>query len=113
MPHVKEHRFGPGQYESMTFKTWTGKTTHGKFRVHGRLEGTYTIYCGAGWEHDTTIKEDISVWNTEVGEMQSDSFFLFEIHNLMNSVDMIYDLADRLIGYALEDWDDPCEVTEL
>ena len=119
MPHVKEHqRFGPGQYESMTFKTWVSKVEgYGRERVTGRLEGTYTVYCGMGNEHDFEIKEDISFWNTEieteVDGLESDAQLLFDIHNLINKVDAIYEITDRLVNYALEDWDDPCEVTEL
>ncbi len=118
MPHVKEHhRFGPGQYESLVFKTWVTKVEgFGRQRVTGRLEGTYTIYCGEGNEHDFDVKEDISFWNTEIqaeAGFESDSFLLFEIHNFINKVDAIYEIAGRLVNYALEDWSDPCEVTEL
>ena len=113
MPHVSEHRFGPGQYESLVFKTWVSKVEGSRERVTGRLEGTYTVYCGAGNEHDFDVKEDISSWNGEALEPDTDAFLLFEIHTFINKVDTIYDLADRLVNYALEDWDDPCEVMEL
>lgn len=121
MPHVKTHPFGPGQYESLVLKTWISKVEGSSFnrreRVTGRLEGVYTIYCGEGNEHDFEIKEDISAWNTEVlvGEigLESDAFLLFEIHNFINKVDAIYEIADRLMNNALEDWFDPCEATEL
>ena len=117
MPHVREHPLGPGQYESMTFKTWVSKVDgYGRERITGRLEGTYTVYCGEGNEHDFEVKEDMSFWNNEIAYgdgLESDSFLLFEIHHAMDSVNAVYEIAGRLAGYALEDWSDPCEVTEL
>lgn len=117
MPHVKENKFGPGQFESLVFKTWVSKVQgYGKERVTGRLEGTYTVYCGEGNTHDFDVKETISYWNTEINYeagLETDGALLFEIHNFINKLDHLYEIAGRLVNYALEDWSDPCEVYEL
>lgn len=117
MPHVEEHRFGPGSLEDLVLKTWVSKReNYDLYRVTGRLEGNYRIYCGEGNEHDFEVKEDIGYWNSEIvyGDgLESDSFLLFEVHNLSASLDAKWALAERILSYALTDWDDPCEVTEL
>lgn len=116
MPHVEEHRFGPGRLESLVLKTWVSKVNHhSDRRLTGRLEGTYTVYCGEGWEHEVTIKEDISAWASEIlmGNTETDVHLLFETHHYMGNPDARYTIADRLVEYALEDWSDPCTEDEL
>jgi len=112
MPHVEVNKFGPGRYESLVLKTWISKHDGSNKRITGRLEGTYTVYCGEGNEHDFEVKEDIVYWASETGP-DTDALLLFEIHNLLTTVDAPYELAGRIVNYALEDWSDPCEVTEL
>ncbi len=117
MPHVNEHKFGPGQYESLVLKTWVSKVDgYARQRLTGRLEGTYTVYCGEGNEHDFNIKETIGHWNHEINYepgLETDATLLFEIHHNSDTVDARHELAGRIVNYALEDWSDPCEVYEL
>lgn len=112
MPHVEEHTFGPGSLESLVLKTWVSKFDGSNRRITGRLEGTYIVYCGEGWTHEVEIKEDTSAWASETG-LGTDALLLFELHNLLSKEDVKYEIANQLVEYALEDWSDPCEVTEL
>lgn len=110
MPHVEEHTFGPGSLESLVLKTWVSKVNGSETQITARLEGTYTVYCGEGWTHEVRVKESESGWNSESFE---ESTRLFQLHNFMDEVDTKYEIANDLVNYALEDWSDPCEVTEL
>ena len=119
MPHVETHRFGPGQYESLVLRTWISKVDGDNRRLSARLEGAYTVYCGEGNEHDAPIAEGVDAWSSELHateDMESTPFLLFEIHHFGDDQEarytvadrLIYIVADRLMEFALEDWEDPC-----
>lgn len=105
MPNVHTRTFGPGSLESITLKTWVSKREGGRIRMKGRIEGTYTIYCGMGWTHEVEIDAEVSGWDTESDDVgtalrdadQGDNAFFF---------------VSEQIGYELDDWFDPCELED-
>lgn len=103
MPHVRARTFGPGSIESIELRTWVSRQEEGATQLKGKIEGTYTVYCGMGWEHDVDIDIDLGGWNVE-----SDTESLFDAHNGHNA----YFFIAQEIDYFLDDWSDPCELED-
>ncbi len=103
MPHVNAMTFGPGSLENIELRTWVSRREGGATRMKGKIEGTYTVYCGMGWEHDVDIDIDLGAWSNE-----SDSESLFDAHEGHNA---FFFIAQE-IEYDLEDWVDPCELED-
>lgn len=108
MPSINQHTFGPGSLESLVLKTWVSKVDNGKRRLTGRLEGTYTVYCGNGWTHEVEVSEQVSAW-AGPPHQDEDRDELFETHYGFNDRDQTYNLVNRMVNYALEDFEDPCD----
>ena len=52
-PKRRRFTFGPGSLEEMSFSAWT--TKHGVGRL--KIEGTFSVFCGAGSEHRVRISD--------------------------------------------------------
>ena len=90
------HHFGPGRLESLTLYERTGRNPR---RHQYRIEGTFTVYCGNGWDHSAYLN---GMWA--------------DVRSLVDyGLDDITDvdrIADILVEWELEDWFDPCETQE-
>ena len=98
-------RFGPGSLESIAVRTWTVPRTERK-RLKARVEGVYTVYCGAGWQHNVAIRQEFTGWVNEK-PFHEDVRALFDAHG--GDEVAAATLAERAIEYQLEDWFDPCD----
>ena len=107
MPNVKTYNFGPGSLEGMTLSTWVSKREGDLKRVSARLTGTYTVYCGMGWDHQIEIAEKTSGWNTE---QHAEAVMIVALHSGSDKeTELKHEVAELLVDYALEDFEDPCE----
>ena len=106
MPNVHTKTFGPGSLESITLKTWVANRGD-RVRMKGRIEGTYTIYCGMGWTHEVEIDTEVSGWDTE-----SDDVGMALRDADRGDVDVSFFFVTEQIGYELDDWFDPCELED-
>jgi len=105
MPHTTVQKFGPGSMESLTLTTWVSKREGDNLRYKARLEGTYTVYCGNGWEHDVQIKEETSGW---LHEMDQTGATIAKIE----ATGEAHEFVGEMINWALEDWFDPCDLED-
>lgn len=83
-PPSRTYRFGPGSLEMIDATTWT---RNGIGRI--RMRGWYDVFCGNGSMHREWV--DQNAWTDQYVDMSLDQ------------------VAAELIGYALDDWFDPCE----
>jgi hypothetical protein len=105
---VRDFTFGLGSLESVTLRTWrTQKFGDENIQVHGRLTGTWTVYCGMGNDHTVEIDERVDGWLSE-RTRDSDVRHLVAAH-VDSDEDAAETLAHQLIEYGLEDWFDPCD----
>lgn len=106
------HTFGPGSLESLTLRLWQNRRD--QEHLVARLEGTYTVYCGAGNSHTVSIKEEMHGWvKKEPGciltvheQLHWDIVMLQAFQGVEGSA---REIADQLVEYGLEDWTDPCD----
>ena len=97
--------FGPGSMESLTLRVWANRRD--VEHLYARLEGSFTIYCGAGNDHTVAIKESTTTWmseNTDEARWMADSF-----RGVQGAAD---NLAAQLVEWAVEGWVDPCQEDE-
>lgn len=78
----KFDNLGPGSLESITVFVRGAYETR-----EARATGTYTVYCGHGWDHEVSIDSD---WYAIPG---------------LN----VYGAAHMIIGEELTGWSDPCD----
>lgn len=108
--------FGPGSLESVTLKVYT----HRRDQEHlvARLEGTYTVYCGAGNSHTVSINEQMHGFEpkqpvgcllTAYQQLEFDRWMSEAYRGVEGAARMI---ADQLIEWALDGWNDPCSEFE-
>lgn len=81
--------FGPGSLESVTLYRRTVRDGAWEYRIRG----SFTVYCGNGWDHTADVTS--SDWYS----VTADPFDT-------------YNVAHELVNLALEDWSDPCEVPQ-
>lgn len=87
-PPRATYRGGPGAHERLTLTTWTNEHHVGWVRT----SGTFTTYCGHGWEHEVNI--DIAEPRLDVDG------------------DTVGDTMANQVEEALADWDDPCDTDD-
>lgn len=83
-----QHHFGPGRLESITLYERT--SPRGGYRQH-RVEGTFTVYCGYGWDHTVYLN---GMWADD---------------RVLDGATEPEDMASLLVEWELEEWSDPCE----
>lgn len=95
------HRFGPGSLEAVTLFT-RGVRLDGHAQVQVRLEGTYRVYCGEGWEHQVDVAWP---WSPQASYApRSDAS--------TDALSFYFAVGHELVEAALADWNDPCVVCE-
>jgi len=108
-------KFGPGSLEGVTLRVWAHRRDAD--HLFGRLEGWYTVYCGAGNDHQVAINEVHDGWKSRGGAkynldgelpglLAADDWLGSAFQGIQGAAD---NLAAQLIEWALEDWVDPCE----
>lgn len=102
--NTKSVRFGPGQYESLTLRITCRRRQEETARLRANLEGTYTVYCGNGSEHQVAVKEMSDIWTSESGD---EARLVAAAYG--GDVDAAHELAGLLVDFALEDYIDPCD----
>lgn len=111
MSRVRSFRFGPGSLESVAIRMWAvPRARESQVRsIKARAIGSYTVYCGMGWEHLVDIDE----WHTFDLERPVD-----ELERRLatawteNDVGAADAAAAELVDWSLEGWEDPCSCEE-
>ena len=102
---TQQFTFGPGSLESVTLRVYT----HRRDQEHliAKLDGSYTVYCGAGNSHTVSIKEEMHGWT--MGTQEFDRWMKAAYAGVEGQAQQI---ADQLIEWALDGWEDPCSEFE-
>lgn len=107
MGRVRSFRFGPGRLESMRLRMWAvprRDPSHAK-NVRAEAVGVFTVYCGAGWEHQVDIEERHTF---DIDRPADDLDHRLAAAWKDSDDDAADDATSQLIDWALEDWSDPC-----
>ena len=95
---VRSFRFGPGSLESLELRTWTVRRNGDARQLRGELVGTFVVDNGFG-QTRVAIAERADGSSTEPAET---SQLLTAARN--GDEDAALELADELLGWALDDW---------
>lgn len=111
MSRVRCFRFGPGSLESIALRMWAVPRSHESQTrsVRARAIGSYTVYCGSGWEHLVDIYEQHTFdMERPADDLERQLVSAWTEHDTA-AADAA---AAELVDWALEDWSDPCQALE-
>lgn len=107
MGRVRTFRFGPGSLESIELRMWMVPRRDESHARALRTEavGTYTVYCGAGWEHSVGIDERHTC---DPDRPVEDIDTQLQAAWTARDRDAAFTAAGQLVEWALDEWSDPC-----
>ena len=107
MSRVRSFQFGCGSLESVRLRMWALLRRHEShtMAIKVRADGTYRVYCGAGWEHTVDIDEqhtfDLERPTSELDQRLAVAW-------IKGDQDAADGATRLLVDWALEAWNDPC-----
>jgi hypothetical protein len=111
MSRVRSFRVGPGSLELISLRMWAVPRAHeGQARaVRAQATGSYTVYCGHGWDHTVDIDERHTFdLERPADELERRLATAWTEHNVGAANAAVAELVD----WALEGWEDPCSWEE-
>jgi len=107
MSRVRSFRFGPGSLESIWLRMWAVPRAHQSEArsVRAHANGSYTVYCGHGWDHAVDIDERHTFFLEQpADDLERRLASAWTKHDTGAAADA----ANELVDWALEGWTDPC-----
>jgi hypothetical protein len=107
MSRVRSFRFGPGSLESISLRMWAVPRAYESEprSVRAHANGSYTVYCGQGWDHVADIDERHTFFPEQpADDLERRLASAWTEHD----ADAAADAANELVDWALEGWEDPC-----
>ena len=115
MARTRVLKFGPGRYESVTLRVWSGRRSGGTRRLKAHYVGQVPVCCEHGWEHVAPVSGDIDEFEPSgpfCRDERTERFVLLE-----RSCKGDLEAGLSLVAEALEadldwTWEDPCPQDE-